>query len=359
MPGWGAQASNFAREHRRDLHERKRIQEWHNNRLSGGGNMRTDGWAFPLNVFTGNLFGFDFGVQVEALNVISNVKQFVNGKPSEIIIDGNNKTMEELKKYFDFKLLRILYDDYKKMSDEEIMKHYAEQGKNEKRIIMVKCDWFDPKIYKYLNDDLIHLSDDEALKHFIFQGYNEDRPTNLPLNFNPVHYYIINSDIHGKCRTENEVKYHYASIGRKENRNYILNNDNMLNKNYLNQNEFLLKGQYIESENKRYKLIFQGDGNLVLYDGVEPYWKAIWSSGTCGKDATHFYFQYDNNCVIYNYSNPVWSSFVININKKCKLFVENDGFIRIRDNDNCTITENFSKFTLEGASKLASLLGFK
>lgn len=338
----------------------RKLLHHHNNNLygGGGGHMCVDGWAFPLNVFSGNLFGLNFNVQVEAINVASNIYQFMQGKPSQIIIEGNNRNLDDLKKYFDFRLCRILYDDYKNMPDEDIMKHYAEHGHKEKRIIMIKCDWFDPKIYKYLNDDLTHLSDDDALKHFVLQGHNEDRPTNLPQNFNAFNYMLANPDIN--CMNENEAKYHYASIGRKENRNYGFGYDLNKNKNYLDQDEILLKDQYIESENKKYKLVFQGDGNLVLYEGEAPHWKALWASNTGGKEATHFSFQHDNNAVIYNYKNPIWSSGVICLllNKKCKLYVENDGVVRIRDENNCAITQNFSGFTREGADIIARLLGF-
>jgi hypothetical protein len=53
-------------------------------------------------------------------------------------------------------------------------------------------------------------------------------------------------------------------------------------------------------------LLFQTDGNLVLYDGNQ---NALWSTHTQGSGATNLAFQDDGNIVLYdNNSNPVWST---------------------------------------------------
>ena len=54
------------------------------------------------------------------------------------------------------------------------------------------------------------------------------------------------------------------------------------------------------------QLVFQGDGNLVLYaPGVVP----IWASNTGGSGATHVHFQPDGNLVLHNEDNvAVWSA---------------------------------------------------
>jgi hypothetical protein len=53
-------------------------------------------------------------------------------------------------------------------------------------------------------------------------------------------------------------------------------------------------------------LLFQTDGNLVLYDGNQ---NALWSTHTQGSGATKLAFQDDGNIVLYDAnSNPVWSS---------------------------------------------------
>lgn len=58
------------------------------------------------------------------------------------------------------------------------------------------------------------------------------------------------------------------------------------------------------SNNKKYKLVFQVDGNLVLYKyGIIP----LWSSNTYNKEATDFKFQKDGNLVVYNSKGVLWS----------------------------------------------------
>jgi hypothetical protein len=52
-------------------------------------------------------------------------------------------------------------------------------------------------------------------------------------------------------------------------------------------------------------LIFQTDGNLVVYDSD---WEARWSSGTAGR-GDRALFQSDGNLVVYNAAwQPLWSS---------------------------------------------------
>lgn len=60
----------------------------------------------------------------------------------------------------------------------------------------------------------------------------------------------------------------------------------------------------LRSQNGKFKLIYQADGNLVIYKGS----RAIWASQTNGKPSTHLSFQADGNLVIYNYDQTVWSS---------------------------------------------------
>ncbi|WP_083338825.1 hypothetical protein [Chromobacterium sphagni] len=55
----------------------------------------------------------------------------------------------------------------------------------------------------------------------------------------------------------------------------------------------------------QYFLIFQTDGNLVLYKNGS---QIIWSSGTAGSGATDIWMQADGNFVIYTNGRPVWQS---------------------------------------------------
>ena len=63
--------------------------------------------------------------------------------------------------------------------------------------------------------------------------------------------------------------------------------------------------QSLETANRNYQLILQGDGNLVLYHNGTP----TWASMTVGKGATTLVMQGDGNLVLYNTSGaPVWAT---------------------------------------------------
>lgn len=74
----------------------------------------------------------------------------------------------------------------------------------------------------------------------------------------------------------------------------------------LNPGERLLVNEYVRSGDKRYILIQQNDGNLVLYGpGLHP----LWHSGTQGTGAVFTGMQGDGNIVTYTSSLvPKWSS---------------------------------------------------
>lgn len=64
-------------------------------------------------------------------------------------------------------------------------------------------------------------------------------------------------------------------------------------------------GDSLISSNGAYRLVFQSDGNLVLYAANGT---VIWASGTQGSGADRFVFQRDGNLVIYRGSEAIWSS---------------------------------------------------
>ena len=66
-------------------------------------------------------------------------------------------------------------------------------------------------------------------------------------------------------------------------------------------------GAGIYSQNNRFRLIMQDDGNLVLYKIPEN--RPIWASNTNGQGGVRAVMQYDGNFVVYTANNvPRWAS---------------------------------------------------
>lgn len=77
------------------------------------------------------------------------------------------------------------------------------------------------------------------------------------------------------------------------------------------------KGKRYYSEENQYYLIFQEDGNLVVYKAKGPGGNAIWSSNTMGVAMKKCVFQQDGNLVLYDYNNqPRWNAFSDDDRKK-------------------------------------------
>ena len=80
-------------------------------------------------------------------------------------------------------------------------------------------------------------------------------------------------------------------------------------------------GQYLLSYDERFRLILQGDGNLVLYSPS----RAIWSTGTAGKGGAHLAMQDDGNLVLYRYDwKPLWQTGTSGKNAQ-KFIIQTDG----------------------------------
>ncbi|KAG9261619.1 mannose-specific lectin-like [Astyanax mexicanus] len=77
-----------------------------------------------------------------------------------------------------------------------------------------------------------------------------------------------------------------------------------MSRNTLSTNQELRAGDFLLSNNREFKAIFQDDGNFVVYG-----WKPLWASDTAGKSGKFLIMQEDGNLVIYNNDEgPVWAS---------------------------------------------------
>ena len=90
----------------------------------------------------------------------------------------------------------------------------------------------------------------------------------------------------------------------------------------LSTHQVLDPGQSISSHDGRFALVYQADGNLVLYnrDGAP-----VWHTGTYGSAAGRVLMQLDGNLVVYDASGaPVWASGTAGF-EGAWLIVQNDG----------------------------------
>jgi hypothetical protein len=92
--------------------------------------------------------------------------------------------------------------------------------------------------------------------------------------------------------------------------------------NTMSSNAVLLPNQYLLSPNHDYQLLYQSDGNLVLYRGDGP---ALWSSGTAGQTPDHVLMQSDGNLVIYGPGGAVQYATGTSGNPNAVLTLQNDG----------------------------------
>ena len=99
----------------------------------------------------------------------------------------------------------------------------------------------------------------------------------------------------------------------------------------LTANQGLIPGQSIKSLDGRFTLIFQTDGNLVLY---APGGQALWASNTAGHVVWEAIMQGDGNLVVYDpHARPLWATGT-NGHAGAWLIVQNDGNLVIYDTNN-------------------------
>jgi hypothetical protein len=72
----------------------------------------------------------------------------------------------------------------------------------------------------------------------------------------------------------------------------------------MNPGDFLLPGQSRQSADGRFRLVYQVDGNLVLYQESNP----LWATATFGTTPGFVAMQTDGNFVVYDSAGAVWAS---------------------------------------------------
>jgi len=104
----------------------------------------------------------------------------------------------------------------------------------------------------------------------------------------------------------------------------------------LHEGQQLAPGQQITSPDRRYKLTYQGDGNLVIYRSADML--PVWSSGTYGTSAGRTIMQSDGNFVVYNAAGaPVFHTYT---------FGNPGAFLRLQNNGSITIFRAYDQARL-------------
>jgi hypothetical protein len=116
----------------------------------------------------------------------------------------------------------------------------------------------------------------------------------------------------------------------------------------LEPGDSLNPGEELVSYHEQYRLIMQGDGNLVLYDGAN---KPLFNTGTWGEPGNHAIMQGDGNLVVYSSGGrAMWNSQTQGKNG-AHLVVQDDGNLVIYQNSTSVWASN----TVQAASRRATV----
>lgn len=101
----------------------------------------------------------------------------------------------------------------------------------------------------------------------------------------------------------------------------------------MNGGDTLVPTQLLTSQDTRFTLVLQQDGNLVLYFGSSP----LWASATTSGRSLYFQMQADGNAVVYDVDfAPLWASNTGG-NSGAYLTLQNDGNLVLRDSGGTTV----------------------
>ena len=171
---------------------------------------------------------------------------------------------------FDAVCYRNYYSGLNKLTDDECMQHYINNGYKEGKTYKLPED-FNYIAYKsYYIDELKDFTKKQLIEHYFSYGHKEKRKYKLPENFNFMNYKKLYSDLNNY--SEEECIKHYIIIGEKENRIFNIPNDFISNDykiifpNLGNNNEQEIREYFINEGyriNKEYKI--DKDFDYMLY----------------------------------------------------------------------------------------------
>jgi hypothetical protein len=131
--------------------------------------------------------------------------------------------MNNLSDEFDEEIYKLMYDDVKYMSKEQILYHYINYGKIEGRIQNAKqmlenlnCSDFDADFYKNTYKDLVNLDDSQLAFHYVKYGKTEGRMKNVKQMLENVNCNDLDTDFYNKINQINNND-NYSNIFHRYN----------------------------------------------------------------------------------------------------------------------------------------------
>lgn len=90
------------------------------------------------------------------------------------------------------------------------------------------------------------------------------------------------------------------------------------------------EGSFLQSGDGRFKMVVQGDGNLVIYQSNQPIWAS--NTGGIGTPGFKLAIQSDGNVVMYGKNAPIWASNTNGVGTgSYTLVMQNDGNLVLYD----------------------------
>jgi hypothetical protein len=195
----------------------------------------------------------------------------------------------------------------------------------------VTIQWNKPVVYDYYartSGWSATKVDDNVLNPFSPDkvDYTEFDPQSIMLYSFPANFTLDNQSSPWNTTLSNEDK---ASIAKL----YPSSVTSLLpNKSMLKSGEYLYSGYSLLSANKRYWLVMQTDGKLVIYDLANGTQNEIWKSATPGQRGSRVTMQTDGNFVITYNGTPFWQTGTQG-NAGATLTMQDDGNLVIFLND--------------------------